>query len=136
MSLPSEICPPAVPFKPHTKKELIMPTIQQKKIARRRSDVPVKYQGIYDKAMSGHSRAMGVKAFCLECMGWSIKDSADCNTVECPLHPYNPYLSRQDPTERGLAERQSTNGPPVVLGSQIATQSVRPPNKGQFRKER
>lgn len=107
---------------------------EKAKIAKRRADTPVKYRGIYDKAMSGHSRAMGVKAFCLECMGWSYKDSADCNTVECPLHPYNPYISRQDPTERGLAERQSTNGPPVVLDSQEVGESPKPVRKGQFRK--
>lgn len=109
---------------------------EKAKIAKRRADMPVKYRGIYAKAMSGHSRAMGIKAFCLECMGWTYKDSADCNTVECPLHPYNPYLCRQGRKKEGLAERQSTNGLPVVLDSQIATQSQRPRRKGQFRTEK
>lgn len=108
---------------------------REEQIARRRADTPVKYRGIYDKAISGHSRAMGVKAFCLECMGWSYKDSAACNTVECPLHPYNPYLSRQGRKKEGLAERQSTNGLPVALASQIAAESPNCPVTGLYRKE-
>ena len=107
----------------------------QDKIAKRRADIPVRYRGIYGKAMNGHSRAMGIKAFCLECMGWSYKDSADCNTVGCPLHPYNPYIFRQDPEKEGLAERQSTNGLPLVLDSQIAAESLESPVTGLYRKE-
>lgn len=103
-----------------------------KRIAQRRADTPVKYRGIYDKAMSGKSRVAGVKAFCLECMGWSYKDTAACNAIECPLHPYNPYLCRQDPTETGLAERQSTNGLPVAL---VATESLNSPETALYRKE-
>ncbi len=91
-------------------------------IARKREAMPERCRAAYDKAMSGLSRVMGIKVFCLECMGWSYKDSAACSTVECPLHP---YLSRQDPTETGFAERQSTKGMPVV--SEIAADSQESP---------
>lgn len=108
---------------------------RQERIAKRRADMPSIFRGTYDRSMSGKSRAAGVKAFCVECMGWSYKDTADCNTVECPLHPYNPYVFRLDPTESTSTERQSTNGLPVALDSQKATQSQNTPVTGLCRKE-
>jgi hypothetical protein len=71
-----------------------MNTIEQRhKIELRRQDVPELYRGIYDKAMSGKSRAAGTKAFCLECMGWARNEIKACTSPQCPLFPYRPYKS-------------------------------------------
>lgn len=51
-------------------------------------DVPSKYQGLYDKAMSGKSRRAAIRIFCLECTGYNFKEVAKCPAIHCPLHPY------------------------------------------------
>jgi len=61
------------------------------KIQKRLNDMPSAYRNIYKKAMAGKNRAAGVKAFCLECMGWQRNEIKNCDSVACPLYPYKPY---------------------------------------------
>lgn len=61
------------------------------KIEKRLNDMPKDYRNNYKKAMSGKNRPAGVKAFCLECMGWQRVETKKCDSVACPLHPYRPY---------------------------------------------
>jgi hypothetical protein len=71
-------------------------TTVQKKIAKRRSDMPAIYRKTYDKAMTGKNRAAGVKAFCLECMCWQKQEIKQCTAPQCPLYPYRPYSKSKD----------------------------------------
>lgn len=53
--------------------------------------VPEHYKRIFERAYGGNSRAMALKAFCLECTGFSRGDITDCTARGCPLYPYRPY---------------------------------------------
>ena len=61
------------------------------KIQKRLNDMPVNYRNNYKRAMTGKYRAAGVKAFCLECMGWQRVEVRKCTSDICPLYPYRPY---------------------------------------------
>jgi len=67
------------------------PKTPEEKIAKRRADMPKRYRNIYDKAMSGKSRAAAMHAFCLECMGWQRIEVELCTSPACPLYAYRPY---------------------------------------------
>jgi len=66
------------------------------RIQKRIDDMPESCRGIYQKAMKGKSKAAGVKAFCLECMGWNRAEVKRCDTVTCPLFPYRPFRSPEN----------------------------------------
>lgn len=57
-------------------------------IAARRAEIPKLYRGIYDRAVSGKSRKAGMRAFCLECVGWQRTEIDLCTDLACPLWPY------------------------------------------------
>ena len=61
------------------------------KIQKRLNDIPIHYKNNYIKAVSGKSRSAGVKAFCLECMGWQREEVRICTSVACPLFLYRPF---------------------------------------------
>ena len=65
-----------------------------------KNHIPVKYQGTYAKAMTGKSRAAGVKAKCQDCMNWNAAEVRRCDITTCPLYPYRPGARRNTP-ERG-----------------------------------
>ena len=60
-------------------------------IGRRLSEMPESCRKNYIKAMKGRSMAAGIKAFCLECMGWERAGVAECTAPACPLYPYRPF---------------------------------------------
>ena len=70
---------------------------QLAKIEKRRSEMPLKYRSGYDEARRGRSKKAGIKAFCLQCMAWSITEVKACNTVECSLYLYRPYRKSPPP---------------------------------------
>ena len=81
-----------------------------------RIGIPRKYQGIYDRAMSGKSRKAAIRAFCLECCGWERNEVALCTDPGCPLFPYRPYKGlkaaqglRQDSDNRNDLAVESKN---------------------------
>lgn len=84
---------------------------QRQQIAERRAQMPRLYRGIYDKAMSGKSRKAAMRAFCLECVAWQIKEVYTCTCKACPMHPYRPTsrASQGAPEDTGDAV-ESTNG--------------------------
>ena len=55
-----------------------------------RTDVPIRYQKLYARAMRGKSRNAAIRAFCCECCGWEIKEVYLCTDLGCPLYPYRP----------------------------------------------
>jgi len=83
------------------------------RIAERRADTPVSCRKNYDKAMSGKSRPAGVKAFCLECMGWDKGEVKACDTVQCPLFPYRPYRKSKTVRNARFPASESTNAEEV-----------------------
>ena len=78
------------------------------KIAERRTEIPRRYRGVYDKAVQGKSRKAAMRAFCLECCGWQVNEVFLCAALACPLYPYRPR-SRvpQDTPESIPAEPES-----------------------------
>lgn len=54
-------------------------------------DAPTSYRGTLERAFSGKSKAAGIKAFCLRCVGYVRNDVRDCTSRGCPLWPYRPY---------------------------------------------
>jgi len=63
----------------------------EKRITRRRDDIPKPYRRTYDRALSGRSLKAAVKAQCLECMGWQREEVRACASYPCPLWPYRDY---------------------------------------------
>jgi len=50
--------------------------------------IPPAHRDRYRRAISGRSRKAAVRAFCLECVGWSAKEVRLCVTKGCPLYKY------------------------------------------------
>lgn len=55
---------------------------------KRLSDAPAKYRGMYRKAWEGKSRKAAIRAFCLECVGWSEHEVRLCTAPACPLFEF------------------------------------------------
>ncbi len=51
-------------------------------------DVPAKYRDGYRKAWAGKSRKAAIRAFCLECTGWSEAEVRLCTATACPLYEF------------------------------------------------
>lgn len=62
----------------------------------RMADAPESVRSTLRRAYEGKSRAAGVKAFCLHCVGYSRADVRDCTSTGCPLHPYRPYQASDE----------------------------------------
>ena len=60
-------------------------------ILSRLAEMPSGHRNGYVKAMSGSSKAAGIKAFCLECVCWERVEVTRCSGTACPLWPYRPF---------------------------------------------
>ena len=67
----------------------------EQQVLHRLREMPETCRNRYVKAMRGRSVASAVKAFCLECMGWSRREVKACTAQACPLYPYRPF--QRDP---------------------------------------
>ena len=65
------------------------------------NSVPLAYRSVFSRAAEGKSRAAGVKAFCLACVGFLKADVKNCSAKACPLHPYRPYQHGDEENEQG-----------------------------------
>ena len=63
---------------------------EQEEIEEYIKHIPVSYQPKHRIALSGKSKAAGVKAKCLDCCCWDRTQVRDCSSITCPLHPYRP----------------------------------------------
>lgn len=64
----------------------------ESKIHRRVDEVPPLYRAGFLRAVAGKASPRGaIKAFCLECVGWSRADVRACTAPACPLYPYRPF---------------------------------------------
>ncbi len=61
-----------------------------------KNQAPASYHGTLERAYSGRSKAAGIKAFCLQCVGFLRNEVRDCSARGCPLHPYRPYQQGRD----------------------------------------
>ena len=52
------------------------------------ADVPLKYRGLYRRAWEDQSRKSAIRAFCLECVGWSQVEVRTCTARVCPLFEF------------------------------------------------
>jgi hypothetical protein len=50
--------------------------------------VPPRFRAIYRKGIAGKSRKAAIRAFCLQCTGWSAGEVQRCTSTSCPLFPY------------------------------------------------
>ena len=57
----------------------------------RLSQMPRLYRNTYLRAVGGKSPAAGIKAFCLECVGWQRAEVVRCTAQACPLWSYRPF---------------------------------------------
>lgn len=63
-------------------------------IRHEKQEVPVRFQGLYRRAVAGTSRAASIKCMCLECQGWNdgvVAAVRDCVSRACPLWAVRPY---------------------------------------------
>ena len=67
-----------------------MTSERETQIAKRRAEMPRSLRACYDKAVSGRSRKAAMRAFCLECCGYEIREVFLCTDLGCPLYPYRP----------------------------------------------
>jgi len=51
-------------------------------------NIPKKYKRLYNKAVTGRSRKAAIRSFCLECTGYSPKETENCTDKACPLYKY------------------------------------------------
>ena len=73
---------------------------KDERIQRIRKGIPPSKIGIYDRALRGKSKTTGIKAKCLDCCCWQQTEAALCESVECPLFPYNPFRIRGEAKKR------------------------------------
>jgi len=58
---------------------------------KRLADVPTKYRGLYRRAWAKASRKSAIRAFCLECAGWSESEVLRCTSTACPLFEFRKH---------------------------------------------
>ena len=63
---------------------------QAAQIKTRLQNTPISHRLGYLTAMRGRSKAAGIRAFCLECMGDDRVAVAGCSDLSCALYPYRP----------------------------------------------
>jgi hypothetical protein len=80
---------------------------QAPSVQARVASMPTKCRKTYVRAMSGRSKAAAIKAFCMECVGWSRREVALCTAPACPLHPYRPFKRVRCPA--GAPAREGTS---------------------------
>jgi len=67
-----------------------MSSEREAQIAKRQAEMPRSHRACYDRAVSGKSRKAAMRAFCLECCGYEIREVFLCTDLGCPLYPYRP----------------------------------------------
>lgn len=65
------------------------------------NQMPEKYRGSYRKAMDSRKPLAGIRAKCLDCMGWQEGKVKTCPVDYCPLWPYR--MGRKQPLMRSGA---------------------------------
>jgi len=65
-----------------------------KEAIKRIAEAPESTQGILTRTYAGKSSPRAaIKAFCMQCVGYSRDDVRNCSAFGCPLHKYRPFKS-------------------------------------------
>lgn len=76
---------------------------------------PLRFRNLLHKAYNSKSRTMAVKAHCIECAGFQVKEAIYCSVPTCPLFKFNPYRikllkdKQKSENKKGLENEQRTN---------------------------
>jgi hypothetical protein len=63
-------------------------------------NVPVKYRATYERALAGRSAKAAIKAHCLMCCYWQIREVQRCTDPACPLFALRKrYFKRESGPE-------------------------------------
>ncbi len=81
-------------------------------------DVPAKYRATYERALAGRSPKAAIKAHCLMCCGWQIREVQLCTAPKCPLFTMR---KRYFKGKSGPQTEKTASGTP---GNEIRAQSV------------
>ena len=65
------------------------------------SRAPINTRPLYMRAYAGKSRKNAIKAFCMECLGYSSKDVRTCTAPTCPLYEVRPFRREDEPENEG-----------------------------------
>ena len=84
---------------------------RERQIAERRAHMPKQYRSVYDRAMTGRSRKAAMRAFCVACCGYEIREVFICSDLACPLWPYRPLSRISQGAREGLRERAESPKP-------------------------
>lgn len=55
------------------------------------ANTPSKYRGQVERAYQGRSKAIALKAMCLQCSGYQRVEVTHCQSYRCPLWLHRPY---------------------------------------------
>lgn len=77
--------------KNHPKKEAHLKALKEKLVYNKAE----RYIPLAEKAGNGNKRA-AIKLFCLECMGYCVKEVRDCTEVGCPFYCGRPFQKFTD----------------------------------------
>jgi len=77
---------------------------RERQIAERLRQMPKSQRANYLKAQEGNSRCAGIRAECLDCMGYKIEEVRQCTVLGCPLYPYRPYQQTPQNSHEGHSD--------------------------------
>ncbi|QEZ44721.1 hypothetical protein [Cupriavidus oxalaticus] len=64
---------------------------------------PHLYRGIVERAYTGRSKAVALKAFCLQCSNYQRNEVADCRVYRCALWLVRPYQEKMPGNDANVA---------------------------------
>ena len=91
-------------------------------------DVPPKYRATYQRALAGNSPKAAIKAHCLMCCGWQIREVQQCTAPNCPLFTLRKRYFRR---KTGPQRAETASGPrkPYLTRHVHFTRGVRPASR-------
>ena len=86
---------------------------REEQIQQRRKQIPKKYQGVYDKALTRGNLRAAINAHCLECVAWVSDEIRKCTDLGCPLYVHRKvdgkYCALGTDCYGGEMQLESTN---------------------------
>jgi hypothetical protein len=97
----------------------------EKRKASKLAETPPRFKVLALKVLEGRvTPRQAIKAKCLDCMGYIIKDIRNCPSTTCELHRFRPF---QPPSNRGgTASRYAGKAKDPPVGTCIKTASRTP----------
>ena len=67
---------------------------QQERLSQVKADAPSCLH-TFERAYEGRSKQAGIKAFCLECIGYDRTAIRNCTAPACPLYEVRPFQGQK-----------------------------------------